>query len=509
MKRFYWGGIDMSFWSRIVRLFYIRFFWVVMLLGVFFCLFSLSKALAQSTQVDRAVAGVEEIKPLAVGDKIPEEIWQLPLSVVKQGSDTKELRLADYRGKVILIDFWATWCKSCIQTMPKMHDLARFFPDKVVLLAVTYESEKVVRNFLEKNQSEQLQQVKDHFVTLVDDKVMKDLIPHQSLPHIAIINASGILEQVTKPPLLNKEILGSLVRKEAYHLPVYRESVDTSLMGLNFPDVKPNKPIYYGALMGHLDGFSTQYKEWNDTLCASQRGHYINYSILRLFNRALKTRFNATLASRQIILVDNPAQIDWLVSGYQQKTDDYSYTYTLPLDFSHEQISTKMLADLREYSGYNLFVIKRKMPCLILRRTEVLPKRSGFPKTQANFVLNIPTTDTRVAKKAKTLNYMRARELSNLVYQLNSRTDVHLPYMLDESGIDFPIDLDLPFQVNSLEAWVDALAKQGLLLEFSERDMEMLVISDKNSTVDLATLMQEPLLLTDKGYLLQQGVGYE
>jgi len=78
MKRFYWGGIDMSFWSRIVRLFYVRFIWVVMLLGVFFCLFSLSKALAQSTQVDRAVAGVEEIKPLAVGDKIPEEIWQLP-----------------------------------------------------------------------------------------------------------------------------------------------------------------------------------------------------------------------------------------------------------------------------------------------------------------------------------------------------------------------------------------------------------------------------------------------
>lgn len=38
--------------------------------------------------------------------------------------------LGDLKGKVVLVDFWATWCKPCLETMPKLQNLYRIYSDK-------------------------------------------------------------------------------------------------------------------------------------------------------------------------------------------------------------------------------------------------------------------------------------------------------------------------------------------------------------------------------------------
>ena len=49
----------------------------------------------------------------------------------------KEVRLADYRGKVLILDFWATWCAPCIASMPHTQEIAAKYADQgVVVLAV-------------------------------------------------------------------------------------------------------------------------------------------------------------------------------------------------------------------------------------------------------------------------------------------------------------------------------------------------------------------------------------
>lgn len=49
----------------------------------------------------------------------------------------KEVRLADYRGKVLILDFWATWCSPCIASMPHTQEIAAKYADQgVVVLAV-------------------------------------------------------------------------------------------------------------------------------------------------------------------------------------------------------------------------------------------------------------------------------------------------------------------------------------------------------------------------------------
>src|SRR4030095_6782959 len=69
------------------------------------------------------------MKLLPVGQTAPD--WRLtdPAGKVRT--------LADYRGKVVVLDFWATWCETCAEIMPRMQKLHDKLADKgVVVLGV-------------------------------------------------------------------------------------------------------------------------------------------------------------------------------------------------------------------------------------------------------------------------------------------------------------------------------------------------------------------------------------
>ena len=58
---------------------------------------------------------------------------------------------ASTKGKVVLINFWATWCPPCIAEMPGLEKLYNDYNDKVVFLFVSNEDTEKVSKFLTKN----------------------------------------------------------------------------------------------------------------------------------------------------------------------------------------------------------------------------------------------------------------------------------------------------------------------------------------------------------------------
>jgi thiol-disulfide isomerase/thioredoxin len=73
---------------------------------------------------------------LAVGDLAPAFTVQTP--------DGKPLSLADFKGKVVILDFWATWCGPCQASMPSLEKLYQKIKDQnVILLSVNVDDEKV------------------------------------------------------------------------------------------------------------------------------------------------------------------------------------------------------------------------------------------------------------------------------------------------------------------------------------------------------------------------------
>ncbi|MEP6888630.1 MAG: TlpA disulfide reductase family protein [Nitrospirales bacterium] len=69
-------------------------------------------------------------EPLTVGKEAPD--FALP------NLEDKSVRLSDYRGKVVFLNFWATWCKPCREEMPSMEVLYKNFDrDGLVVLAIS------------------------------------------------------------------------------------------------------------------------------------------------------------------------------------------------------------------------------------------------------------------------------------------------------------------------------------------------------------------------------------
>lgn len=67
----------------------------------------------------------------------------------------KQVSLSDFRGKVVVLDFWATWCMPCIASFPAMQKMVKQHPEVVFLFIATQEKEtgalQRVKAFMEKN----------------------------------------------------------------------------------------------------------------------------------------------------------------------------------------------------------------------------------------------------------------------------------------------------------------------------------------------------------------------
>jgi len=64
--------------------------------------------------------------------------------------DGEMVSLKDYRGKIVLINFWATWCKFCDQEMPDLQRLHQENDDLVILAVDVMEEREEVEKYIEK-----------------------------------------------------------------------------------------------------------------------------------------------------------------------------------------------------------------------------------------------------------------------------------------------------------------------------------------------------------------------
>ncbi|HHJ36637.1 MAG TPA: TlpA family protein disulfide reductase [Gammaproteobacteria bacterium] len=101
---------------------------------------------------DRKTSQAETLKILTIPETLqPYQKEALVPELEQQDLAGKMHALQDYRGKVIVLNFWATWCTPCVEEIPSLGRLQKSFPEKdlIVLSVDIGESKKEIENFLE------------------------------------------------------------------------------------------------------------------------------------------------------------------------------------------------------------------------------------------------------------------------------------------------------------------------------------------------------------------------
>jgi cytochrome c biogenesis protein CcmG, thiol:disulfide interchange protein DsbE len=123
------------------------------------------------------------------------------------GDETKTVDLSKLRGKVVVLNLWASWCAPCIEELPSLLALQRQMPD-LVIVAVSIDQDTVVyHRFLERNHV--------NLVTVRDaDQRVNALYGTAQIPETYVIDRQGILRRkfVSAQDWTSPEIMSYLAR---------------------------------------------------------------------------------------------------------------------------------------------------------------------------------------------------------------------------------------------------------------------------------------------------------
>lgn len=135
-----------------------------------------------------AVQASDRIRPLQAGDALPDvALRKLDESGVAKG----KVKLSSFQGKVLVLDFWASWCTPCKRSMPELSKLSdELGPRGLVVLGVNREPSEP------KEAAAALAQIKPTFASVIDDRFYGDKIGLTTLPTSYIVDKKGIVRHL-------------------------------------------------------------------------------------------------------------------------------------------------------------------------------------------------------------------------------------------------------------------------------------------------------------------------
>lgn len=380
--------------------------------------------------------------------------------------------------KLVIIDFWATWCGSCLRAMPKIDSIASEYSDQMEVITVTRQDKELVLEFLKKRKS------RGDYVhkspKLYGDKLLSKLFPHRVIPHYVWLKEGRVIavtEEITREAvqlaltegrtnLRNKidKKVESFDRREETLLGFLQKNA-----GLDLMDIQ-NYSLTTGYIerLGTSSGYSLNRMDdidkikFTGTNMALENLYRVAYGKMTTYinNSAIEVNSKAEFFATDGL--KGMRFLDWLM--------DYGVSYEVVVP-SKENLFEKIASDLRSaFPQFRAYITKDKDTCMVLTEFERNPQIEW--KVSNNLGGHYQNDMDGIRIKNGTISGLMTALESSVFMRAK------LP-LLDGTGYTGKISLNLEGALRSLDELNIALKPFGLKLEKKVAYYDKLVIEDR------------------------------
>jgi peroxiredoxin len=142
---------------------------------------------------------------LLFADDDDPELLLAPLFTLRN-LDGDEVSLIDFRGKAVILDFWASWCLPCTRALPDIHALVEANKTRgLVLLLLCFDKhEEDARNYLIEHEHTTHNVL---YGSLDETRAVKELYGVDAVTHTILIDADGVIRYSGHPMWVTYELI--------------------------------------------------------------------------------------------------------------------------------------------------------------------------------------------------------------------------------------------------------------------------------------------------------------
>jgi thiol-disulfide isomerase/thioredoxin len=457
---------------------------------------------------------------LKAGDKMPD----IPLGTVINNY-TGKTRLSEFKGRLVILDFWNTYCTTCIATWPEMEALQRKFGTQIqIFLVNTIETKEqinkrlIILNKNKKGEKEIKIPTNLPVITGPREDLLK-IFPIRTVPHHVWIDGAGTLRVIGPFQNTNAEKIEKLLAGKR---------IDFLNGNNNTPNYQPKIPYY------KLINWSIQPQEYisffslynnniagtnvgiacnvTDTIHQTVRNTYINFPMYSLYYEYFNIRIGHQINPNWFLFGPSTNEFstggrpedfslflfsdtsifslknnDGALTDKNYSKDKVCYEQITSIDMAEDERKELMLYDLNNYYGKLYGVTasleKHRVPCFILVRTSKEDKLStNKPSSEKRFPEN---GKIMVQRSVSSLSFLiRNTIVHSSISNLFKQTKNGFPlYFINETGYPAKqrVEMILPdaVELKSMKDLRKALKRYDLDIIQGERELNFVVFQEK------------------------------
>jgi uncharacterized protein (TIGR03435 family) len=152
--------------------------------------------------------------------KIGDDAPALNLNKILEANENGAVSLKDLKGKVVVLEFWATWCVPCIPALNHFNELSEKFKGKAVrFISITDEDESRIAQFVK------TQPIRT-WIGFDPTRAAFDAYQANGIPHTVVVDRNGRIAAITSPENVTETVLSDLLAGRSVSLPFKEKIAD-------------------------------------------------------------------------------------------------------------------------------------------------------------------------------------------------------------------------------------------------------------------------------------------